>query len=111
DVIELGQDRVRKIERAVTEDVALNAGKEAEVFKLFVQLADHRELQAQPRLVEPARLDRAAAVVRNAEILEAQLLRRRRHFLERIAAVARRGVAMKSAAEVFRFDQTRQLSI
>ena len=37
-----------------------------------------------------------------------ELLRRRRHFLERIAAVARAGVAMKSAAQIFRLEQARQ---
>ena len=44
------------------------------------------------------RLDRAAAVIGDAEILQAELLRRRDHFLERIVTIARGGMAMKGPA-------------
>ena len=37
-----------------------------------------------------------------------ELLRRRGHFLERVVPVARGGVAMKSAAQIFALDQARQ---
>ena len=47
-------------------------------------------------------------MLRNAEILQPQLLRRRRHFLERVMPVARGGVAMKCAAQIFFLDQSRQ---
>ena len=110
DVIELGQDFVVEIERAVAENVALDAGEEPEVFEFAIELSDRRDLRAQPRGIESARLDRAAAVIGDAEILQAELLRRRGHFLERIVAVARGGVAMESAAQIFRFDQARQRS-
>ena len=49
-------------------------------------------------------------MIGDAEILEAELLRGGRHFLEGIAAVTRGRVAMKSAAQIFRFEQARQAS-
>jgi len=96
---------VGKIERAVPQNIALDAGKEAEVFELLVELADHRDLDAQPRFIEAARLDRAAAVVRDPEILEPEFLRRRRHFFQRIAPVTGSGMAMKCPAQIFRLEQ------
>ena len=73
-----------------------------------IELSDRGDLRAQPRRIESARLDRAAAVIGDAEILQAELLRRRGHFLERVVAVARGGVAMECAAQIFRLDQARQ---
>ncbi len=108
DVIEFGQQFVLEIERAVTENVALDAGKEPEVVEVLVELADHRDLGAQPGVIETARLDRTSAVIGDAEILQAELLRRRGHFFQRIAAVARGGMAMKRAAQIFRLDQSGQ---
>ena len=49
-------------------------------------------------------------MIGDAEILQAELLRRRGHFLEGIAAIARAGVTMKCAAQIFRLDQARQAS-
>ena len=108
DVIEIGQDVVRKIERAVAENVALDAGKKPEVFEFAVELSDHGDLHAQARLIESVRLDRAAAVFGNAQILQAQRLGRRRHLFERVVSVARGSVAMESAAQIFRLDQPGQ---
>ena len=110
DVIELRQDVVGKIKRTVAEDVALDAGEETEVVELFVELVDHRDLDAQPRHIQPARLDRAAAMIGDPEILETKLLRCRGHFLERTAAVTRGGVAVERAAKIFRFDQAWEFS-
>ena len=53
-------------------------------------------------------LDRAAAVLGDAKIFEAKFLRRPRHFLECVVPVARDGVTMKCAAQIFPLDQARQ---
>jgi len=110
DVIQLSQDFVGKIKRAIAEDVALDPGEEPEVFEFGIQFPNARELDAQPRFIESARLDRAAAVIGDPEILQAEFLRRRGHFFGRIATIARRGVAMESAAQILRLDEGRKFS-
>ena len=57
------------------------------------------------------RLDRAAAVLGDAEVFEAKRLRGLRHFLKGIVTVARGGVTMESAAQIFFLDQARQRMI
>ena len=57
--------------------------------------------------VEAMRLDRAAAVLGDAEVFEAKRLRGLRHFLKGIVTVARSGVTMESAAQIFFLDQAR----
>ena len=47
-------------------------------------------------------------MVGDAEILQAEFLRRVRHLRERAAAVAGGGVTMKGAAQIFLLDQARQ---
>jgi len=53
------------------------------------------------------RLNRAAAVLGDAEVLQAKRLRRFGHFLERVVSIARDRVAMKRAAQIFLLDQLR----
>src|SRR5437868_4499924 len=110
DVIQLSQDFVGKIKRAIAEDVALDPGEELEIFEFGIQFPNARELDAQTRFIESARLDRAAAVIGDPEILQAEFLRSRRHLFERVAAIARRGVAMESAAQILRLDEARKFS-
>ena len=49
-------------------------------------------------------------MIGDPEILQAEFLRSGRHFFERIATVARGGVAMESAAQILRFEQARKFS-
>ena len=78
DVIQLRKELIRKIERAVTEDVALDAGEKAEVFEFGIQFFDTRDLDAQSPFIQTSRLDRAPAVIGDPEILQSQVLGCRR---------------------------------
>jgi hypothetical protein len=53
-------------------------------------------------------LDRAAAVLGNAEVLQAELLRGGRHFFERVVAIAGGCMAMERAAQILGFNQSRK---
>src|SRR5438093_10691127 len=88
-VVELRQNVVWKIERAFAQNVAFNPSKQAKAIELFVQLSNRCNLCAQLRLIDSMRLNRAAAVIGNAEILQAQRLSGFGHFFERVVAVAR----------------------
>jgi hypothetical protein len=118
DVVQLGEHFIGEIERAVAQDIAFDTGEDAqtafarptavETVTLFVQLPDGRALRAEARFVEPVRDNGAAAVIGDAEILQAELFRGGGHLFERIAPVARGGVTMKRAAQIFLLDQARQ---
>src|SRR5437773_10917767 len=63
--IELRQNFIWKIQRTVAENVAFNSGKETEAVELFVQLPNRGDLREQFFLIEPVRLNLAAAVIGN----------------------------------------------
>ena len=104
-VVELRQNLVRKIERTIAQNVAFDPRKQAEAIELLVQLSNRRNLCAQLRLIDSVRLNRAPAVIGDAEILQAERLRGFRHFFERVVAVARDRVAVKRAPQIFLLDQ------
>src|SRR4051812_32379716 len=110
DEIQLRKNFVFKIERAVTQNVALDAGENPEAGESLVEILDRGHLRFQPIKIESVRLNRAAAVIRDAEILQTELLRRRRHFFERVMSIARISVAMKCSAQIRELDQARQFS-
>ena len=83
-------------------------GEQTEAVELLVQFANRGDLRAQFGFIDSVRLNRAAAVIGDAEILQAELLRGFRHFFERVVTVARGRVAMKRAAQIFLLDQLRQ---
>ena len=58
-------------------------------------------------LVDPVRLNLAAAVIGNAEILQPERLCGFRHFFKGVVAVARQRVAVKRATQIFLLDQFR----
>src|SRR5450631_1555336 len=73
-VIEFGEELVVEIERATAENIALDSGEESEIIEFAIELSDRGDLRSQPRGIEPARLDRAAAVIGDAEILQSERL-------------------------------------
>src|SRR5436305_14225663 len=93
--IELGQNFVVEIEFGVAKNIALHASKNSEAVRFLVQFPNRRDLRAQFVRIDAVRLNRALAVLRNSQIFQAELLRRRRHFLECIVTVACDGVTMK----------------
>ena len=83
-VVELREDFVGKVERAVLENIHLAAGEEPEVpLERLVQRADLFDLREQPRLVEAVRLEGRLRVIGDAEILQAEFLRGVGHLGER----------------------------
>ena len=61
---------------------------------------------SQPSLIQAAGLNGTAAVIRDPEVLEPEFLRAGCHFLQGIASITRGCMAMKSATQVFCFDQS-----
>ena len=108
-VIELGEDGVGEIERAVLEDIALGAAEEPESVEVLVQRSDFGDLLFQTGGVEAVGLDGGFAVVGNAEVFQAQFLRGSGHLGQRTAPVAGAGVVVERAFELLEFDQVRQL--
>src|ERR1043166_646065 len=98
DEIQLRQQIVRKIKLPVAENVALDAGEKTKAIEFFIQLPNRRDLFAQLRLGQPVALHAAFAMLGDAEVFESELLRRGRHFFERIVTVTRDGVTMNCAA-------------
>ena len=99
--VELRQNFVLKIERAIAQDVAFDSGEDAEAIELLLSSPIAATCSCNRIEIEPVRLNRAAAVIGDAEILQPELLRRVRHLLERVVAVAGNGVTMKRAPRRF----------
>ena len=87
------------VEAAVLEDVDLDAGEDAERRELLVELGDDVELLAQPVGVEAVRHAHLGRVVREREVLVAELGRLARHRLDRRAAVGPVGVQVEVPTE------------
>jgi hypothetical protein len=96
DDVQLGQQVEVLVERAVLEDVHLNAGQDPEGRQILVQLRQDAKLVPQPLSVEPVRHGEAGAVVGQDQVLVAQRTRRLCHFADRAATVGpvRVGVAV-----------------
>src|SRR5260370_42325190 len=104
-VIKLRQNFIRQIERAIAQNVTFNSRKDAKTIQLRVELSNRSDLEAQFCLVDAMCLDRAAAVVGDAQIFQSERLRSFRHLFNGIVSVARSGVTMKCPAQVFLLDQ------
>src|SRR5437667_10842783 len=93
--IELRQNFIRKIKRTVAKNVALDSREKPKAIEFFVQLSNRGDLRKQFLLVDPVRLNLAAAVIGNAEIFQPERLCGFRHFFTGIVAVASQGAAVK----------------
>src|SRR5437773_9616455 len=89
-------------------NVAFNSCKHAKAMQLLVQFPDGGDLEAQFWFVDSMCLDRAAAVVGDAEILQPERLRSFGHLFDGVVSVARSGVTMKCSAQVLLLDQLRE---
>src|SRR5215216_5738240 len=106
DIIELGQNFVWKIKRTIAQNIAFDTRKQAKAVQQFlVQCPNAGDLEAQLCFVESMCLSRAAAVVCDSEILESQFLCSARHLFDGVVPVARSGVTMKCAAQIFLFNE------
>src|SRR5438477_10601367 len=108
DKVELRQNLVVEIERTVPQNVALNSAENANVLQGTLHLADLCSLHLQPRRIKSMRLHRAAAVIGDSDIFEAEFLRRRDHFFERIVPVTASGMAVKCSTQIPQLNQARE---
>jgi hypothetical protein len=110
DPVELGEQLLGQVERAVRQDVHLDPRQEPQAVLLLqrgVQLADARHLRAQPLGVQAQRA--RAGVVGDGEVAQAQPLRLLDQLGQGRARVGRvLGVHVEVAAQVALLDQLRQ---
>src|SRR6266545_262764 len=103
--IEPGERLRGQVERAVGQDVHLDAGEETRLAPLAIQRGDTLALLRQPLLVEPERA--RARVIRDGEVPSAAASRLVRELLERGAGVGRRPrVDVQVAEHVPLLDET-----
>ena len=95
-----GEAVVGEIERAVGEDVALDAGQQRQPFEAAVQRADARGVLERAALVEAVGHRQRLAVVGDRDVLVAEPVGGRGHRLERLAAVGLGRVHVQVAAQV-----------
>ena len=107
--VELGEQVVVVVGRAVGQDVRLGADQQLEAVQRRVELADLLDLRAQRvgRHVVAEAVRRR--VVGDRQVLEPALTRRGRHLLDGVAPVRQRRVAVQVALEVVLRDQLRDL--
>ena len=79
DEIELGEQRIGQRQRAVRENVDLDALQEPDALELGVQPVDRLHLLSQPPLVEPMDDPEVLRVIGNGEVFESRRARRQRH--------------------------------
>ena len=79
-VIEACQHAVVIIQAAIGQDVAFDALEQANALELFIELVDLRLLLPDPFWTEPVSDGQGGRVVRDAQILVAELLGGRRHL-------------------------------
>ena len=99
DHVEAGQHVVVVVERAVLEDVDLDAGEDAERRQALVQRGDFVELLVEALDAEAVGDREARRVVGHDQVLVPEVLRRPGHGLDRGAAVGPGGVAVAVAAD------------
>ena len=108
DDVELGEAVVGEIERAVGEDVALDAGEQRQALEAAVQRADPGRVCERARLVEAVGHRQRLAVIGDRDVLEAEPVRRCGHRLEVVLAVRRGRVHVQVAAQVGQRDERGQ---
>ena len=109
--IELREHAIVDVERAVVANVRLRPGQHAEAAQLAVQRTDLGGLGEQARLVIAAREAEIPRVIGDRDVFEPERLRRRRHLLDRCAAVGPARVHLQISAQRSIIDQPRELPI
>ncbi len=99
DDVELRQDLVVVVERAVLEDVDLDAGEDAERRHLLVEDGDVGELLLQPLPAQPVGDRQPGRVIGEHHVFVAETSRGARHRLDGRAAVAPPAVHVAVAAQ------------
>ena len=99
DDVEVGEEVVVEIERAIEVDVDLHPVEDAERSELLVEHGDDADLLNQPLAVEAVGDGQPRRVVGEHDVLVAEGDRRSRHRLDRRSAVAPRRVGVAVAAE------------
>ena len=102
DDVDAAEQLFRSVERAVFEDVDLDAGEDAERRHLLVQLRDDVELLAQPVGRQAVRDRQPGRVVGEREVLVPERARLLGHRADRVAAVGPVGVHVQVALELAR---------
>ena len=97
--VELREDVVREVERAVADDVALDPAEHAEGRELLVHRGDLLGLPAQIVAVEAWHDAHRTGVVADRKVLVAERPRRLGHLADGCAAVGRIRVAVEVAAD------------
>ena len=109
-VVELGEDVIVKVERAIFEDIDLGAGDDLEFFESFVEFSNGRDLFQEAIFAEAVRLEGGFRMIGDAKILQAVVDGGGGHFFERVAPVGGYGVVVEGAAEVIEFDESGKLA-
>jgi hypothetical protein len=102
---------VIQVESAVGEDVHLRSGQDGETLELGIQAVNGPPLATKPDRVESPGYPQMRRMVRDGEILVAELLCRSRHPLEGIPSVTRSRVHLQVSTDLPRFYQARKGSL
>jgi len=108
--VERGKGVVRKIQRAVLQDVDLDALEYAHAPQPGIQAVDGHTLPREARCIEAVGHGLPAGVLGDRDVGEPLLLRRRDHGLEGVVSVGLVGVHVEVAREVGPLHQRRQLA-
>ncbi len=98
--VDLREQFLGTVERAVVEDVDLDAGEDAERRHLLVQAGDDVDLLAEPVGGESVRDRQARRMVGEREVLVPERPGALRHHLDRVAAVGPVGVDVQVALQL-----------
>ena len=109
--VELGEQVVVVVERAVGQDVDLGAGEQPKAATPRVERPHLLNPLRQPLRGDVVAEAVAGGVVGDREVGVAAAPRRLGHLLERVVAVGDRGVAVEVAPNVLQGDQLRQLAV
>ena len=111
DDIELLQDAVREIEPAVRKDVHFAAVQDLDIRVSFAEARDFIGLAGDTVQRQGARRHRARRVVRDGDVLVAELGAGADHLLDEVTAVAPRRVHVQIAADVGARDEPGQRAV
>ena len=108
DIIERGENLIRKIQRSILENVAFGAGEDAKIAVGSVEFRDAGDLRGEALFIEAVCLERCLRVVGDAEVFESEFLCGGDHVFESGAAVARCRVIVECASQVAPLNEVRE---
>ena len=108
DDIERGQRLVGEVERAVSTDVALDAGEEREAVHLAVDLPNPLGVRQRPLIIEAVGHGQRLRMVGDRDVFASLLAGAPRHRQDVMAAVGFRRMHVDVAAQIGERDQPRQ---